>query len=160
MEGITSNLTEGFDMVGRIRPRPGWPRRQDGRYQTPTSLDVLRDLRQKLAARQAGEQPWQSAGAMQGAARLAAPLRAGDRLVDTPPGDIFVAASFAIVQEDEAGGVKLRGEDWRRSHHNATVQASDVPTRHVVGDYVDMAARLNRARRCRYGAMTCSTPSA
>ena len=40
------------------------------------------------------------------------------------------------------GEVKLRrGEDWHR-HHNATVQASDVPTHHVVGDYVDMAARL------------------
>ena len=24
-------------MIGRIRPRPGWPARQDGRYQTPTS---------------------------------------------------------------------------------------------------------------------------
>ena len=54
-----------------------------------------------------------------------------------------MAASFAIVQEDEAGGVKLRREkDWRRSRHNATVQASNVPTHHVVGDYVDMAARL------------------
>ena len=31
-----------------------------------------------------------------------------DRLVDPPPGDIFVAASFAIVQEDETGGVKIR----------------------------------------------------
>ena len=42
--------------------------------------------------------------------------RAGGRRCP-PEGDIFVAACFAIVQ-DEAGGVKLR-EDWRRSHHNA-----------------------------------------
>ena len=35
-----------------------------------------------------------------------------------------VVWSFAIIQEDEAGEVKLRrGEDWRRSHDNATVQA-------------------------------------
>ena len=45
-----------------------------------------------------------------------------------------MAASFAIIQEDEAGEVKVP--------RNATVQASDVPTHHVVGDYVDTSARL------------------
>ena len=42
MEGMTADLTDGFDMLSRIRPRPGWPARDDGRCQTPTSLDTLR----------------------------------------------------------------------------------------------------------------------
>ena len=33
-------LTETFDMIGRIWPRPGWPAHQDGGYQTPTCLAV------------------------------------------------------------------------------------------------------------------------
>eukprot|EP00439_Symbiodinium_sp_Y106_P019720 s5341_g2.t1 len=55
----------------------------------------------------------------------------------------FVAASFPVIQEDERGKVKVRrAEDWRRSGHNATVRAHDVPTHHFVNDYVDMIRRL------------------
>ena len=64
-------------------------------------------------------------------------------LVEPPDQDIFVAASFPIVQFDENGDEKLRrGEDWRRSGHNSTVKATDVPTHHFVGDFVDLARRF------------------
>ena len=64
-------------------------------------------------------------------------------LVEPPPGQVFVAASFPIVQFDEHGDPKIRrGEDWRRSGHNSTVKADDVPTHHFVGDFVDMARRF------------------
>ena len=53
-----------------------------------------------------------------------------------PLGDCFAALSFAICQ------LKLgRGEDWRRSGHNATMGASDVPTHHFLGDIVDLVLR-------------------
>ncbi|CAE7767400.1 POLA2, partial [Symbiodinium sp. KB8] len=59
-----------------------------------------------------------------------------------PPGDCFAALSFAICQVDENGELKLRrGEDWRRSGHNATMGASDVPTHHFLGDIVDLVLR-------------------
>ena len=59
-----------------------------------------------------------------------------------PPGDCFAALSFAICQVDEHGDLKLRrGEDWRRSGHNATMGASDVPTHHFLGDIVDLILR-------------------
>ena len=59
-----------------------------------------------------------------------------------PPGDCFAALSFAICQLDENGELKLRrGEDWRRSGHNATMGASDVPTHHFLGDIVDLVLR-------------------
>ena len=66
-----------------------------------------------------------------------------DRLVTPPPGRHFAAASFAIVQEDGEGNVKVRrGEDWRRSGHNATILAHDVPTHHFVDDVVDFIRRV------------------
>ena len=117
MDGIKSDLTEGFNMIGRIRPRPGWPVCQDGRYQTPTSLNVLRAdnrayLRQKLTAHQVGEHSHALLAELVEEARLgrvhgpckappgwprrcvpAANFHGFDRLVDPPLGDIFVAAS-------------------------------------------------------------------
>ena len=70
-------------------------------------------------------------------------VKGADRLVDPPPGDTFVALSFPILQTDENGDLKLRrGEDWRRSHHNTTVAATDAPTHHYVGDLADIALRL------------------
>ena len=32
MAGVTDDLTNGFDMVGKVRPGPGWRKRTDGRY--------------------------------------------------------------------------------------------------------------------------------
>ena len=53
------------------------------------------------------------------------------------------ATSFAIIREDENGKIKIRrGEDWRRSSHNATVRAWDVPTHHTVDDFTSMPRRL------------------
>ena len=37
----TADLTEGFDMLGKIRHCPAWPPRADGRYHSPTSLRRL-----------------------------------------------------------------------------------------------------------------------
>ena len=64
----------------------------------------------------------------------------------TPSKNVFAATSFAIFQEDENGKVKIRrGEDWRRSSHNATIRAWDVPTHHMVGDFAAMARRMTDA---------------
>ena len=49
----------------------------------------------------------------------------------------FAALSFAIIQFYQNGDVKLRrGEDLRRSGHNATVKAHDVATHHFLGDLI------------------------
>ena len=47
------------------------------------------------------------------------------------------------MQEDGEGNVKVRrGEDWRRSGHNAAILAHDVPTHHFVDDVVDFIRRV------------------
>ena len=110
-------------MIGRIRPRPGWPARQDGRYQTPTSWTCCGRTTGRTCAKSSPTLCWPSLlrklawAECVGRARhrrdgcgdvSLLPTSRLDRLVDPPPGDTFVAASFAIIQEDEAGKVKLR----------------------------------------------------
>ena len=83
-----------------------------------------------------------------------------DNLVEAPPGDVFAATSFAIIQEDENGRVKVRrGEDWRRSSHNATIRAWHVPTYHTVGDFVWLEGWPPRTPRSTSSGTTSSTPS-
>ena len=165
--GITADLTDGFDMLGEVRRGPGWKDRKDGRYQNPASLDQLAATNWEYVRRRAsGARPgehWetllQELVAEVKLGRVVGPTAppagwnivtvpvlnapGADRLVTPPPGRHFAAASFAIVQEDGEGNVKVRrGEDWRRSGHNATILAHDVPTHHFVDDVVDFIRRV------------------
>ena len=66
-----------------------------------------------------------------------------DIVEEPPPGEHFLAGSFAVCQTDEAGELKVRrAEDWRRPGHNATVRVQDVPTHHFIGSFVDLARRM------------------
>ena len=154
-------------MLGEVRRGPGWKDREDGRYQNPASLDQLAAtnweyVRRRASAAKPGEH-WETL-----LTELVAEVKLGrvvgpthppagwnlvtvpvlntpgaDRLVPPPPGRHFAAASFAIVQEDGEGNVKVRrGEDWRRSGHNSTILAHDVPTHHFVDDVVDFIRRV------------------
>ena len=54
--------------------------------------------------------------------------------------------AFPIVTLSVADVLKVRrGEDWRRSGHNATTQVVDKPHHHAVGHYAATAASLVRA---------------
>ena len=65
-----------------------------------------------------------------------------------PPGDVFAATSFAILQKNENGKIKIRrGEDWRRSLHNATVRAWDVPIAWRMANAKDDLHVFGRGRR-------------
>ena len=56
------------------------------------------------------------------------------------------AVAFAIVTEGSHWEVKVRrGEDWRRSFHNATTQTRGGPRHHTVDDMILTARRLHHA---------------
>ena len=154
-------------MVGGLKPGPGWKKRTDDRYKHPASMEELRRVnadyvRQRTATARVGEHTETllqelidevKLGRVVGPTRapawlkaraVALPWRDGvAHLVEPPPGEVFLAASFAIVQIDEHGNIKIRrGEDWRRSGHNSTVAADDVPTHHFLGSFVDLARRM------------------
>ncbi|CAE7466803.1 PUB3, partial [Symbiodinium sp. CCMP2456] len=159
---LEEDLRLGFDMLGPVRRAPGWKPRVDGRYSNPSGLHRLRQenppyVGAKCSRGRSGvhtaallEELVQEArlGRVIGpcaapdhwsVATSALPWTADVHTLRQPPlGDCFAALSFAICQVDENGDLKLRqSEDWRRSGHNATMSAEDVPTRHFLGDIVD-----------------------
>ena len=164
VDDLRRDLEDGFDMLGELRRGPGWRTREDTKYQNPSSIDDLRRanweyLVAKLRTARVGEYTDTLLKELVDEAKLGrvvGPLRAPqswpvqtvalpfvpgfDHLQPAPSTEPFVAASFPIIQADEKGEVKVRrGEDWRRSSHNATVRAFDVPTHHFVEDFVDLA---------------------
>ncbi|CAE7346915.1 PUB3, partial [Symbiodinium sp. CCMP2456] len=159
---LEEDLRLGFDMLGPVRRAPGWKPRVDGRYSNPSSMDRLRQenppyVAAKCSRGRSGVHTTALLDELVQEARLgrvigpcaapdhwsvaasALPWTADMHTLRRPPlGDCFAALSFAICQIDENGELKLRrGEDWRRSGHNATMSAEDVPTRHFLGDIVD-----------------------
>ena len=164
--GLRSDFEEGFAMLGNIRPGPGWTPRADGRYDSPQHLTELNKQYVSTKAKQGRQSPHNAIlleelveearlGRVAGPRRapstwnlpfVALPDRPGfQTLLDPPKGQRLAAASFAILQKDEQGRLKVRrGEDWRRSSHNAAVHAGDVPTHHVVDDFVRISLGLMR----------------
>ena len=160
-----ANLTEAFG--GRCTPGPGWRDRDDGCYQNPISLERLRAANLDYVRRRTSggsvaphsdvmlaelideslDRPEHLDGGRSGHSQ--SPTSRTWILWWNIPENVFAATSFAIIQEDENGKVKIRrGEDWRRSSHNATVRAWDVPTHHMVGDFVSMPKKMADARSC------------
>ena len=59
VQALEEDMTDGFQMIGDIRPGPGWRLLEDGRYQNPTDLDTFRRtnaeyVRKKIGARRTG----------------------------------------------------------------------------------------------------------
>ena len=173
MAAITEDMTDGFQMLGEIRPGPGWRRREDGKYQNPVPIaDLVATnadyVRRKVHTARVGEHSEKllheliaekRLGRVIGPTRPPEWLRSVkatavadhqdvDIIAEPPPGDAFLAASFPVCQTDENGELKVRrAEDWRRSGHNSTVSVADVPTHHFVGSFVDLARRMAHDRR-------------
>ena len=165
-DDLQQDVNLGPDMLGSVRPAPGWRPRSDERYAHPEGLDrVWRENPPYVARKSARPRDQEHTQALLDElvaetrlGRVIGPCAAPDHwavptvalpsvtgmgvLRQPPPGDCFAALSFAICQVDEHGELKLRrGEDWRRSGHNATMGASDVPTHHFLGDIVDLVLR-------------------
>ena len=166
VEGLRTDLCNGFTMTGKLRPGPGWAKRRDEKYAQPASwAQFLHDNQQYVNKRvptaRASEYTDTLLKELIEEKRLGrvigpcsrpphwprrtvalADIPDCDTLEPPPTGDIGVAASFPILQTDEKGELKVRrGEDWRRSGHNSTVEAGDIPTHHFVDDFVQLARR-------------------
>ena len=58
----------------------------------------------------------------------------GHPTVALPTGEVLAAVCFSVVQSDKI----RRCEDFRRSYHNSTLLARDVPTHHSIDSYVHL----------------------
>ena len=161
---LEDELSNGFTMMGTLTPGLGWPAREDSHYQNPITTDQFRPLNRDHALRclqRPPDQHWETMlneiladvdlGRMTGPysqpdwwPRQAVPTP-GRPLQPLPDTEPFIAPAFAIHQIGSDGAAKVRrGEDWRRSHHNQTISATDAPYHHTVQHYVQLA-RLQAA---------------
>ncbi len=171
-EVLSDELEAGFPMLGNLTPGTGWRTRSDARYATPMPRDEFLTanreyIRTRIAARTDQHVPSLLKEVLKerSMGRIEGPFESPENwsrkcvtctdpenpdatlpLQPMPTSTPAIAMSFVIKQLGSDGAEKLRrGEDWRRSHHNATVSATDVPHHHVIDHYVD-AARITRSR--------------
>ena len=152
---LQEDLNQGFPTVGDQHRGVGWLPRSDGRYSDPLPLDVFEVanrayVHQKLKQGYVDEH-WQEMlnelldDRSQG--RLEGPFRApedwpvpaagipGEPLLPAPTGRVCAAVCFAVCQSDKV----RRCEDYRRSFHNATIRAHDVPHHDDISVYVQLS---------------------
>ena len=138
--GISADPAEGFEMSGRIRPRPGWPNREN-----PNLLQRAERTTRHTSATNLPPPTWASTSAP---SQLPA---------SSACSTLFCGCLFAIIQEDEMGGVKLRGRglttppSWLRMCQPTMWWAITWTWPRICAD---------RANEYRSGAMTSSTPTA
>ena len=152
---LSEDLNCGFATVGPLHSGTGWLPRCDGKYSDPLPLDIFERanqtyLYQKLRQGFVDEH-WQVmleeliADRAQG--RLVGPFRAppqwpipsagipGEPLLPAPEGRVCAAVCFSVCQSDKV----RRCEDYRRSFHNATITAPDVPHHDDISVYVQLS---------------------
>jgi hypothetical protein len=152
-------LTSGFKMMGKLTPGLGWKKRTDSHYASPMSLDEFRSLNKANILKCIRRKPDTDSNSMLkeitdevDKGRMSGPYKAppiwnaktvapdGRKLLPLPAGDVFIANAFAIHQIGSDDKKKVRrGEDWRRSFHNSTVEVDDAPYHHNIESYAALA---------------------
>ena len=155
-------LSEGFPLMGKLTPGVNWHVRQDRKYLQPTPMDDFKQknreyIRNKLEANRVDDH-WKfmldevlaevKLGRMNGPFKaptwwprpaVATTQPGTDVLLDLPHDDPFIAMAFSIEQTGSDGNTKIRrGEDWRRSGHNATCIMHDQPYHHTPDHFVSL----------------------
>ena len=164
---LMHELSMGFPMLGSITPGLGWPKRSDSKYVNPTSTtDFLQHnqhyIENKLKRHRVDDH-WKEMlteiAADVKAQRMTGPYHGPpcwpkkmvgvadfDDLEELMPGmpeHQPTSVSFSILQTGSDGRAKVRrGEDWRRSGHNATISVSDGPVNHRPDTFVASAKFL------------------
>lgn len=154
-ETMLHELNNGFAITGVLNKGFGWMPRTDQRYDFPLSAEAFRKHNQHYVAEKVRsnrvDPHWREMltelekELQRG--RMSGPFRApswwpGETiglpefpLMDLPEDDIRVAFCFSVVQQDKI----RRCEDLRRSGHNSTIVAHDVPYHHTIGTFAALA---------------------
>ena len=157
---LATDLSLGFALTGPQNPGPGWVARQDERYAHPITFQAFRSLNHQYIQQKLARRPidphW---NAMldellqeKAAGRLSGPHRTppgwtvdtvgleDHPTTDLPTSEVLAAVCFSVVQSDKI----RRCEDFRRSFHNSTLSAGDVPTHHTIDSYVHLCRHFGQ----------------
>jgi len=152
-------LTSGFKMMGKLTPGLGWKKRTDSHYANPMSMDEFRSRNKANILKCIRRKPDADSNSMLkeitdevDKGRMSGPYKAppfwnaktvapdGRKLLPLPVDEVFIANAFAIHQIGSDDKTKVRrGEDWRRSFHNSTVEVDDAPYHHNIESYAALA---------------------
>ena len=159
VEQLRHDLTKGFPMTGPIAPGTGWLPRTDGRYSKPMPWQAfveandkyVRDKLRSTAPSPHWKQMLEELLEVREKGRVEGPLQApsgwnvifpevqGMQPAQCPTDEAYAAVCFAVVQP----GKIRRCEDFRRSMHNATIEASDSPSYTDVEQYIGLVQMLH-----------------
>lgn len=165
---LASELSNGFQLLGRLQPGLQWHVREDNKYKQPQDLTTLRTynreyILRKLSTAHIDTHYWElmaeeiatevASGRMRGPFEApnwftspTAHLQTSKRTLPKQPiphKDPIIAMAFSIHQTGSDGKPKVRrGEDWRRSGHNSGWQMDDQPYRHTPDHYISLAQHL------------------
>ena len=155
LDDLSDDLQRGFKVTGELHAGSGWLPRTDSRYEFPvTSEAFLRNNRQYTTRKLLSKRVDPEWATMQdelrtelAKGRMSGPYRAPDwwpvptttiddmPLRPLPSQEISTSFCFSVVQSDKI----RRCEDFRRSGHNATVIAHDVPHHHDIRTFTELA---------------------
>ena len=167
---IFDELTEGFPLLGSLRPGLGWRLRDDARYSEPIPITEFWQENLKVVQRKLQQQRVDPAWEIM-AAEIAADVKLGrmegpftappcwgksmvaladyqhtNALLPGPCQHVPCCFAFAVHQVGSDGQPKVRrAEDWKRSLANSTVGAEDSPAYHDVSAFVKLAKAFRRA---------------
>ena len=163
-ETLYRGLSHGFPLMGELAPGVNWYVRQDQKYIDPTPIPEFSTknrqyINEKLLQDRVDEH-WEimldeiiaevKLGRMNGPFKAPAwwprgtvcPSKCTDDSGETlllPRDEPFIAMAFSIEQTGSDGNTKIRrGEDWRRSGHNATCTMHDQPFHHTPDHFVSL----------------------
>ncbi len=167
-EQLFDELDNGFFVMGALPPGAGWNARKDNKYQKPISrerfqhenLTYVRNklrnprldyaekmLDEVLAETKLGriEGPFEAPPSWNTVTTGVPSLPTTIRTRECPTTTPATALAFPILQTGSDDQTKVRrGEDWRRSHHNETVFATDAPHHDSIESFVNLARTMNR----------------
>ena len=152
---LEKDLTQGFAMLGTLNSGSGWLPRTDGRYDHPIDTAAFKRHNKNYTMTKLRSQrvdpEWQTMltepikeldkGRMSGPYKAPSwwpfPSRSlpGRELLSLPCEEACFAFSFSVRQTDKV----RRCEDFRRSGHNGTILAKDVPYHHDIASFVNLA---------------------
>ena len=172
-------MTDGFQMLGEIRPGPGWRPREDGKYQhrvpiadlVATNAEYVRRKVNTARVDEHSEKLLLELIAEKRLGRVLGPTRPPEWLrgvratavadhqdVDTvnepPPGDTFFAASFPVCQTDENGELKVRRAEDRATTRRSRSQMCRHTTLWAASSTSHVGCRL-RVAGCWCSATIC-----